>query len=401
MPYPHPFYRGALGMAALWLGLSAPLSAATLKDALDHAWAAYLPAQSARTAQFDAQAAAARAWLPEPPTLTLSGRSDQIDRNNGLREWEAEVGVPLWLWGQRDRAGAVAQGEREAGMQGLAQERWQLAGELREAWWDVRLAQAELDAAELKLKEASRLEADVARRVKAGDLAPLDQNLARGAVSQAKGERLRANAALLRAQGQFAALSRGAPVPDQDELPAAEVAPEQHPQLTSLAAKATAAQARLNQAAGDTRNNPELAFTLTRERDSRGEAYQNLAKVAITIPFGSSSRNQPRITAANAELIEAKIALDTAQRKLDANVMAGRAELDRAREEAALQQERQQLAEQSFAWVEKAFQAGQLDLPALIRAETELADARLQAARARTEAARAVSRYNQAVGALP
>lgn len=401
MPYPHPFYRGALGVAAFWLGLSAPLSAATLKDALDHAWAAYQPAQSARAAQFDAQDAAARAWLPEPPTLTLSGRGDQIDRNNGLREWEAEVGVPLWLWGQRDRAGAVAQSEREAAMQGLAQERWQLAGELREAWWDVRLAQAELDASELKFREAERLATDVVRRVKAGDLAPLDLNQAQSAVAQAKGERLRAQAALSRAQGQFTALSRGAPVPDQDEIPAGDITPERHPQLQGLAAKVSAAQARLNQAAGDTRNNPELAFTVTRERDSRDEAYQNLAKLAIKIPFGSSSRNQPRITAANAELIEAQLARDTAQRKLAASAAASRTELEQSRETAALQQERLQLAEQSFGWVDKAFKAGQLDLPAMIRAETELADARLQAARARTEAARAVSRYNQAVGALP
>lgn len=401
MPYLHPFYRGALGVATVWLGLSAPSSAATLKDALDHAWAAYQPAQSARAAQFDAQDAAARAWLPDPPTLTLTGGSDRIDRNDGAREWEAEVGVPLWLWGQRERAGAVAQGEREAAMQGLAQQRWQLAGELREAWWNVRLAQIELDAAELKLKEAGRLEADVARRVKAGDLAPLDQNQARGAVSQAKSERLRAQAALSRAQAQFAALSRGAAVPDQDETLASDIPSEQHPQWQELAAKVSAAQARLGQAAGDTRNNPELTFTVTRARDSSDEAYQNTASIGITIPFASSSRNQPRITAANAELIEAQLARDAAQRKLAADVAASRAELEQSRENVVLQQERLQLAEQSFAWVEKAFKAGQQDLPALIRAETELADARLQAARARAEAARAVSRYNQAVGVLP
>ncbi len=390
-----------MSLAALWLGLSGPLSAATLRDALDHAWAAQVPAQSARAAQFDAQQAAARAWLPEPPTLTLSGRSDRIDRNHGLREWEAELGVPLWLRGQRERAGAVVQGEREAGIRGFAHEHWLLAGELREAWWEVRLAQAELDAAELKVAEAGRLEADVARRLKAGAVAPLDLNLARSSAAQAGSERLRAQAALARARGQFQALARGAPLPDQDELPAADAATEQHPQLMNLAAKAAAAQARLGQASGDSRNNPELALTLTRERANDGEPYQNLAKVAIKIPFGSSSRNQPRISAANAELIEAQIALDTAQRKLSANVTASRAELDQTSAAATLQQQRLQLAGQSFAWVEKAFQAGQLDLPALIRAETELADARLQAARARIEAARAVSRYNQTVGILP
>ena len=61
MSYPYPFYRATLRIAALWLGLSAPLSAATLKDALDHAWTAYAPAQSARSAQFDVQQAATRA----------------------------------------------------------------------------------------------------------------------------------------------------------------------------------------------------------------------------------------------------------------------------------------------------------------------------------------------------
>lgn len=397
----YPLGREILGLAALWLGLSTPLSAATLEEALDHAWAASVPAQSARTAQFDAQQAAAHAWLPEPPTLTLSGRSDQIDRNNGLREWEAEVGMPLWLSGQKERAGAVAQGEYQASVQGLVQQRWQLAGELRETWWEVRLAQSELDAVELRHKQVSRIEADVARRLKAGDLAPLDLNLARSSVAQARSELLRTQAALTRTQGKFQALSRGAPLPDQDESLAAAFEQERHPQLMSLAAKAAAAHARLDQASGDTRNNSELALTLTRERASIGESYQNLAKIAIKIPFGSKSRNQPRITAANVELTEVQIALDSAQRRLVADVAASRAELDQTKETATLQQERLQLVEQSFTWVEKSFQAGQTDLPALMRTETELADARLQAARARIEAARAVSRYNQTVGVLP
>jgi outer membrane protein, heavy metal efflux system len=401
MDCPTSWYRKALRLAALWLGLSAPLSAADFKSALDHAWAAQLPAQSAREAQFDAQSAAAQAWLPEPPTLTLSGRSDQFDRNNGWREWEAEVGIPLWLPGQRERASAFAEGERAAGMQASVQKRWQLAGELREAWWSVALAQAELAAMERKLSEARRLEADIARRLQAGTVAPIDLNLARTISSQAKSERLRAKAALTRAEGQFQALSRGALLPDQHELLAAEQALQQHPQLLHLAAKAAAAQARLAQVSGDTRNNPELALTFTREKTGIGEPYQNLAKVALKLPFGAASRNQPRISAANAELIEAKIALDAAQRQLFADIAASRAELEQTREVATLQQERRQLAEQSFQWVEQAFEAGQRDLPALIRAESELADARLQAARAMAEADRAISRYNQTVGSLP
>ena len=123
--------RRVLGAAVIALGVSVPVSAASLKDVLDHAWSNQ--AQTARNAQYDAQASASHALFPEPPTLSVSGRSDQIDTNNGLREWEAEISQPIWLVGQRERAQAVAQSERDAGLQRFTFERLQLAGELREA----------------------------------------------------------------------------------------------------------------------------------------------------------------------------------------------------------------------------------------------------------------------------
>lgn len=397
-----PLYKGRVwGMAVMVLGLSAPLSAATFRDVLDHAWSNQT--ESARFAQYDAQLAASQAWLPEPPALSLSGRSDRIDANNGAREWETEISLPLWLPGQRDRAQAVAQSERDAGRQRFVFERWQLAGELREAWWEVRFAQAEHNEAERKLKEAQQLEADVLRRVNAGDLAPLDLNQARANLAAAKIETLRAQTAVSRTHQQFNAVSKGAPLPDQPEARAADEADRlnQHPALINLAAVTTAAQARLRQVNGDTRNTPELALTLTRERSSLNESYQNLAKITLKIPFGSESRNQPRITAANADLVEAQVLAEQTRRKLDAAVAVSELELDQAQNTLLLRQEQLQLAEQSLAWVDKAFRAGQLDLPARLKAEAELANARLSHARAQLESARAISRYNQAVGVLP
>ena len=149
-----------LGAAVVALGFSSPLSATTLKEVLENAWSNQV--QAARAEQYDAQLSASQSWIPEPPTLSVSGRSDQIDANSGLREWEAEISQPIWLWGQRDRAQAVAQSEREAGIRRFAHERWQLAGELREAWWEVRLAEAEQKEAQRRLDETKQLEADVA-----------------------------------------------------------------------------------------------------------------------------------------------------------------------------------------------------------------------------------------------
>ena len=397
----HNLIRRALGIATIALGLSAQVDAATLKDVLDHAWSNQ--AQSARNAQYDAQVSASSALLPEPPTLSISGRSDQIDANNGLREWEAEISQPIWLWGQRERAQAVAQSERDAGLQRFAFERWQLAGELREAWWEVRLAEAERNEAERKLKEASQLEDDVLRRFKAGDLAPLDLNQVRSGLAMAKVDVLRAQTAAARATQYYRALSNDAPLPDQSETLATSDTDmlDGHPALASLGAATTAAQTKLRQASSDTRNTPEIGLTLTRARNSNIEPYQNLAKLTLKIPFGSESRNRPRITAANADWIEAQQLTERTQRTLDATIAAGKVELDQSQQAVLVFQERLQLVEQSFTWVEKSFRAGQLDLPARLKAEADLASARLSFTRAKLEAARAISRYNQAVGVLP
>jgi cobalt-zinc-cadmium efflux system outer membrane protein len=390
-----------LGIAAVVLGFSAPLPAATFRDVLDHAWSNQ--AQAARARQYAAQFSASQAWVPDPPTLTISNRSDQIDTNNGLREWEAEITQPIWLWGQRERAQAVAKSEREAGTQRFAEGRWQLAGELRETWWEVRLAEAERNEAERKLKEAAQLEADVLRRVKAGDLAPLDLNQVRSSVAIAKTEVLRTQTAVARTLAQYQALSKGAPLPDLPEALASWKTGtfSDHPALASLAAATAAAQAKFRQVSGDTRNAPEIGVTLTRERSNFNEPYQTLAKVALKIPFGSESRNQPRIAAANADWIEAQLLTEQTRRKLDATITANQLELEQSQGTMSLLQERLQLVEQSALWVDKAFHAGQLDLPARLKAESDLTTARLAYSRAKLEAARAISRYNQAVGVLP
>lgn len=390
--------RQCLGMAALMLGFSAPLSAVTLQEVLDQAWSN--EPQAARARQYDAQLSASQAWVPDPPTLTISNRGDQLNTNNGLREWEAEISQPIWLWGQRERVQAVAQSEREAGAQRFAAGRWQLAGELREAWWEARLAEAEQNEAERKLKEAAQLESDVLRRVKAGDLAPLDLNQVRSSVAIAKTDVLRTRTAVARSLAQFRALSKGAPLPDVPETPVnGETNPEsEHPALASLTAATTAAQAKLRQVSGDARNAPEIGLTVTRERNNISEPYQTLAKVALKIPFGSESRNQPRITAANADLIEAQLLTEQTRRKLAATMTASRLELEQSRGIMILLHERLQLVEQSASWVDKAFRAGQLDLPARLKSEADLASARLLFARARLESARAISRYNQALG---
>ena len=70
--------------------------AATLREALEQAWAAQAEPLTARQAQYSAQLAASQAWTPQPPTIGLSNSTDQLNDDLGHREWEVELAAPIW-----------------------------------------------------------------------------------------------------------------------------------------------------------------------------------------------------------------------------------------------------------------------------------------------------------------
>ncbi|HLD67224.1 MAG TPA: hypothetical protein VJA19_14380, partial [Pseudomonas sp.] len=144
--------------------LLSSVQAATLREALDRAWAVQADQLNARDQQFAAQVVASQAWTPQPPSIGLSNTTDQFNTDQGRREWEVGVSTPIWLPGQRDQAKTVATTERTAFSGRSALNRWQLAGQLRESWWAVRFAEADLANADRQLEAAQLLAKDVTQR---------------------------------------------------------------------------------------------------------------------------------------------------------------------------------------------------------------------------------------------
>jgi cobalt-zinc-cadmium efflux system outer membrane protein len=390
--------RIGLLASATWLG---NVQAATLREALDHAWAAQANQLSARDQQFNAQVAASQAWTPAPPSVGLFNTTDQLNGDYGRREWEVELSAPIWLPGQRDQAEALANAEKNAFSGRSALGRWQLAGQLRESWWALRLAQLELRSAAEQLDAAQGLAKDVGQRVKAGELAALDDNLAQSRIQQAKRQHSIAQLELQRAGQTFALISRGATLPEQNELLATPPALELHPLLSSLQDATRSAQARLEQATGDTRDAPELALSYTSERDESAAPYRGRVMLGITVPFGSESRNQPRISAANADWIEAQSSRELESQRISAELANARLELSQSQQQRALAGEELRLAKQRAEWIAKGFRLGQFDLPAQLRSQQEQLEAQAQVTRAEYGIGRAISRFNQAAGVLP
>jgi outer membrane protein, heavy metal efflux system len=382
-------------------GLSGSAHATTFGEALAHAWSPNNEQHSAKAEQYAAQLDASGAWTPAPPSLGLFGTSDQFSSNLGRREWEAELSAPLWLPGQREQAGVLARAEQRAYSQRTELARWQLAGQLREAWWALRFAQSTVASANQAVRSAEQLSQDVGRRVSAGDLAPLDANRAKFNLQQAKKERSQAQLQMARAEQAFAVVSRGAALPDQAEILTVTPVNGQNPLLDSLTAELRSAQERLQQALGDSRSAPDLSLTYTSERDDFEQDYRGRVKLGITIPFGSEARNRPLVSAANADWIELQTRLSAERQRSAADLAAAQMELLQSREAEQFAREQNTLAIEQSGWVSKGFALGQFELAALLRSQQETLAAAAELALSRLAVERAISRVNQAAGVLP
>ena len=376
----------------------------TLRDAVERAWARQPAAlaQPARSEEFTAKRDAAQALFPEPPSLSAGNRNDRLNRNDGQSEWETEISLPLWLPGQQGRLNAIVSAEEDQYRAAAAAGKWKIAGDVRENYWQARVAQNEIELAQRKAQDAAALADDVARRVKAGDLARVDLNQAQGAERLARAALTEAEMKAFRAQQAFEVLTGLTTPANGVEEPATEMpALDGHPQLTHLQRAVATAQAKLRQVSQDSRNNPELELAMRRERAMFDEPYANSLSFRFRLPFATDARNKPRIAAANAEMIEALAAYDVERKKVSAEIDAARRELEQSRTVVQLTEARFALAADTQRLLAKAFALGELDLVARLRAENERFDAELIFARTKLEAARAISRLNQALGVLP
>ncbi len=394
----------AMGVMGVMVFATAPAHAQSLRDAVEKAWERQpaAQAQTFRTAELAARAKAATAWLPAPPSIGLSERSDRLNRNAGAREVEAELSVPLWLPGQRQRGSALAVAEQDLQRDAQDSAKWKLAGEVREAYWQARAAEAERIAAVRRLDDAVALTADVERRLKAGELARTDFNQAKGAEHTARSAANEAGVRTARALLAFTTLTGMEALPAGDEALAANAPPlTEHPALRQLDRIALAADARVRLATDIHRDNPELTLAYRRERSSNTDGYGGSVTLGIRIPLATDARNEPKIAAANAEFIEARTAYARLKDQLQAELLASQRELLQLQSALALAEERRRLAAENDQLLGKAFSLGEIDLFTRLRTAAERYAADADAARSRLEAGRAVSRLNQALGVLP
>lgn len=378
-----------------------------IKQGLEAAWAKQPEQQSAglRRDAADAAVRASQRWTPDAAALEVTGKTDRVTRNDGAREYDATVAIPLWLPGERSRVQAVAQADTAVVDAKLEAARWKLAEQVRTVYWEHARASLEAQLTKERLRNAQQLAADVARRLKAGDLARADGHQAEGAVASAEAAVAEAQAAASRASRRWQALTGLSA--SQDGASQAEAQPTNvalaasHPELADLGAKAEAARRQQELASTQRRANPELTVGAARERGAFGERYGQSVIVGVRIPLGASSGSPARIATAGAEQLEAETALTLARQRLEADIAAAQDEVQAFQTSFDAADRRARLAREARGFFEKSFRLGETDLPTRLRVDLEAFEAERQAARARIELSAGISALRQALGLMP
>ncbi|RVU46604.1 TolC family protein [Rubrivivax rivuli] len=388
----------------------AAASPLNLRQVFDAAWSRQPEALAlqARRDAARAQQSAAKAWTPQPAALEVSNRTDRLGNNQGAREVEVGIAVPLWLPGERGRSAAMADAEGAAIESRANAAQLRVAAAVRDAWWQWQRARIELVTAREQLASTRLIAADVARRAKAGDLARADQHQADGAVAGGEAAVAQAEAGLALARQHLRALAGAAPALSGADDSLAEPDPgasateiEAHAALQELKDRAAVAQRSVELIATQSRANPELMLATTRDRGARGEASQQTITLGIRIPFGAGPRSDARSANARAEAMEIQAQLALERERLTAEREAARMRVEASRTQLVAVERRAQLARESRGFFDKSFRLGETDLPTRLRIEAEAAEAERQAARTRIELAAAISAWRQALGLLP
>ena len=288
--------------------------------------------------------------------------------------------------------------------------------QVRQAWWAWQRAQAELVAAQDRTRSADELAQDVARRVRAGDLAQADRNQADGALASARSALAIAQAEEITQREALLALTGIESIPSQadsaqPEQSGVRVQPASaqpsgallgnHPALLELQHKALAARRSAELVSHQKYANPELTLATTRDRGGYGERYNQTITVGVRIPFGTGSRHTEQLSSANAQALEAESALAAQRTRLLSEIRTAQSRELATSTQMQAASERQRLAQQTRTFYQKSFAMGETDMPTRLRIEQEATEAERAALLAKVEHAAAISSLLQAQGTLP
>ena len=335
--------------------------------------------------------------------MMLRYQTDRLGSDVGLDEYEAGIQLPLWNFGGRDAVQAFSNAllaESEFAANAL---RWQVAGLVRMALWDVALAEADHDLSRQSLDNAGRLAELVERRHELGDVALSDVLLAKASYFEYRAALVEAEAALVDAERFYQTIIGLDRRPDfvAEALSRVREVDASHPALALANAAVARAEADFVVAEETVNTGTNVMIGARRERPAFGTELDDSVGITLNIPFGGSAHRNTAISKAARAASLARAERKRQLRELSLALHEAAHGLDVVRQNLEAASARLEFADRHQSMGEVAFEKGELELIDLLKIQATAIDARRQVSRLEIDQKRQTALYNQAVGDLP
>ncbi|MGK0674073.1 MAG: TolC family protein [Halothiobacillaceae bacterium] len=376
----------------------------TLRQALD-----LLLHQAPEQTLVDARQSEARAVLEQaegllaaPPTLTLGAQGGREDGSFGeYREWRAGVELPLWRPGQSDAHRQLAMS-----IDGLAREdmralQLDLAGQLREAAWQVVLAQASAKALQVASEETRHALDRLKRLVALGERPRADLVTLEGEILDLDQQLASARAETRLALASWRMISRqDAPPALPLETAAAEQPIETHPLWAQARLALERAKAERRTGTLAAKGSPTLGMEARHEEPPGSPALDTIS-LNLNLPLPWERHRQVAETALRYAETEAAVRLARIERELMLARQQAALGLESAQLQAQMAEKRALAAREERRLASRRLEEGEMDIIDYVSVLRRTLDAERTAQLGRLEVGRWIARHNQAQGVLP
>ncbi|GAB7541570.1 TolC family protein [Cupriavidus sp. 8B] len=347
-----------------------------------------------------ARADGIRAGTAEAVVRAIGQRRQVREPSDRFAEGQLALERPLRLWGKADADGALADATVQSGQLAVMDARHEVSRQILSLWFGALRAQQARLAAQGNDSLAGELAAVTARRVQAGDAAPMDHELllaerartaaalasARAAEAAAQAE-LRARFPGLGVPGGLPADVRLQALPDDpaDALRSRYV--EDSHEFRLAQSQETQAQRQARRTDLERKPDPTVGVFFTVERGGA----ERIAGVSISMPLGSAHRRSAAVAAA-ADAQAAARSRVAVERRIGAEFEVLYRGLEGKRAAAVAQAEALAMQRSAAARTGRAYKAGETGLSELLMVRRALADTTLAERVALVDALEADSR---------
>jgi len=343
----------------------------------------------------------ASSLFSDTPEISVKYQSDRFISNQGLKEWESSINMPLWMPGQKS---ASRQKARMSEQEANAYQKlviFNVTGQVREHLWEIRLAQAGLQQARDNLKVAEDLNRDITRKIEAGNLPRQNSLLTQKEIMARKMELLDAEVEYIHGAREYESITGLTEMPVFfDEILDHGVDTPTVPIIELYNTKVDYLEAEYRVTKNSWSSAPKLSVGIKRETASFMDRNIDSVGIGLSVPLGAGSHMTTKRSAAALALAEMVRERELIKREHRLHLHEAEHEVEVCEVQLPLSESHFEMARENLRLSQKAFDLGETDLFDLLKIQEQYFSSSADNIQIIIECKRAIARHNQIKGVL-